>query len=327
MSMNSEQESKDLEGLSKQERIALIYRIRIWYPRMKRIYEEIVRAYEMNPLSPEPECLAILGRSRTGKTTLVDSFCSQYPRSLGTEKTHVPVLKAVVPAKASMGNMLTSLLAALGDPVAGRGSMGMKSHRLQNLIGDCAVRMLILDEANHFVDRDSERVLHDVSNSMKSLVKDHNLACVLVGLPYTEEVLKVNEQFGSLFADPYLLEPFQWDEAAPETVTEFRLFLQEVEQQLPLKSRNCLVSKELAWRCFVATQGKVGYLMRLLRRAAEEAVRREESSLSQALLYEAFERSLSGQRMGLMNPFGKAIPETTAPDERDYWPLRRKRSG
>ena len=214
----------------------------------------------MNPVTPDPECIALLGRFRTGKTTIVDSFWQQHPRLVGAERTHVPVLKAVVPAKASMNNMLTCLLASLGDPLAGRGSMGVKIHRLQRFIVDCGVRMVILDEANHFVDRDSERVLHDVSNTMKNLAKTYNVACVLVGLPYTEEVLKVNEQFGSLFGDPHILEPFQWQEEDPQTVTEFRLFLQQVEQQLPLASRSCLATKEMAWRCFVATQGKVGYL-------------------------------------------------------------------
>lgn len=200
----------------------------------------------------------------------------------------------------------------------------MKYHRLQNLMVDCGVRMVILDEANHFVDRDSERVLHDVSNTMKNLVKTHNVACVLVGLPYTEEVLKVNEQFGSLFGDPHVLDPFQWDEERPETVAEFRMFLNQVERQLPLPSRSCLASKEMAWRCFVATQGKVGYVMRLLRRAAEEAVRRDEPGLSQDLLHEAFQRTLAGRRRGLANPFAAAIPDSAGPEEPEYWPVRRR---
>jgi hypothetical protein len=314
------------DNLSKQERIALVYRIRIWYPRMKALYDEIARAYEMNPLTPDPECVALLGHFRTGKTTLVDSFCIQHPRRMTGETTQVPVLKVVVPAKASVGNMLTMLLASLGDPLADRGSMGVKLHRLQRFIVDCGVRMVVLDESNHFVDRDSERVLHDVSNTMKNLVKTHNIACVLVGLRYTEEVLRVNEQFGSLFGGPLLLHPFQWDESTPETIEEFRIFLHKVEQQLPLEKQLFLGSKEMAWRCFVATHGKVGYMMRLLRRAAEEAIRQDAPGLSQALLYEAFESTLAGKRRGLANPFAEAAPETSGPEEKEYWPVRRRRS-
>ena len=319
--------SKPLAAVSAAERIALIYRVRVWYPRMKAIYDEIVRAYELNPLTPDPECVAVLGRFRTGKTTLVNSFCSQYPRVVGDEMTPVPVLKVIVPAKASMGNMLTSLLVALKDPLAERGSMGVKYHRLERFLADCGVRMLIVDEANHFVDRDSQRVLHDVSNTLKNLVKMHNLACVLVGLPYTEEVLRVNEQFGSLFGDAHVLEPFRWDEAQAESVVEFRTFLHQVEQQLPLEARTCLASKEMAWRCFVATQGKVGYIMRLLRRAAEDAVRHGSPGLTQELLHEAFAATLAGKRRGVPNPFTSTLPESAGPQESEYWPVRRQRSG
>lgn len=312
------------EVQSLQERLARIYRIRVWYPRMRVIYNELVRAFEMNPLTPDPECVALLGRFRTGKTTLAASFYSQHPRIVGPETTRVPILRAVVPAKASMNALLTTLLTELGDPVADRGSMGMKSRRLHQFIRDCNVQMLILDEANHFVDRDSQRVLHDVSNEMKNLVKEHNVACVLVGLPYTEEVLKVNEQFGSLFGDPYMLEPFQWNESVPESISEFRTFLQQVESQLPFAERNRLASREMAWRCFVASHGKVGYVMRLLRRAAELGVRQNHAGLSQQLLFAAFEHTLAGRRRQLANPFGQDMPGQMGPEEQEYWPVRRR---
>lgn len=307
------------------ERIALVYRIRVWYPRMKQIYDEIVRAFEMNPLTPDPECIALFGPFRTGKTTIVDSFCSQHPRTVLPETTRVPVLKVVIPAKATVSNLLVALLSALGDPLATRGSIGVKLQRLQRLVTDCEVQMIILDEASHFVDRDSQRVLHDVSNTMKNLIKEKNIACVLVGLPYTEEVLRVNEQFGSLFGDPRLLEAFQWDEDQPETIDEFRMFLRQIEQQLPLASRKFLATREVAWRCFVATQGKVGYIMRLLRRAAEETVRKDAASLSLEILQAAFSQTLAGKRRNLRNPFMGEAPETAGPKEAEYWPVRQGR--
>lgn len=314
------------EPLSKHEKLTQIYRIRVWYPRMRLIHDEIARAFEMNNVTPEPECIALLGQFRTGKTTIIDSFCEQHPRHIGDETTHVPVLKAVIPAKASMSTLLTALLGSLGDPLADRGTIGAKLHRLQHLIHDCGVQMVVLDESNHFVDRDSQKVLHDVSNTMKNLVKEQNVACVLVGLPYTEEVLRVNEQFGSLFGDPHLLEPFQWDDDFPETITEFRMFLQQVEQQLPLAQRDILTSRDMSWRCYVATHGKVGYIMRLLRRAAEMAVRQGKEQLSQNLLFESFERTLAGKRRHLPNPFGEDLPQNLGPKEKEYWPARKRSS-
>jgi hypothetical protein len=80
----------------------------------------------------------------------------------------------------------------------------------------------------------------------------------------------------------------------------------------------------MAWRCFVASHGKVGYIMRLLRRAAELAVRQNQPGLSQKLLFEAFEHTLAGKRRRIANPFGEHVPETAGPDEAEYWPVRRQ---
>jgi hypothetical protein len=67
--------------------------------------------------------------------------------------------------------------------------------------------------------------------------------------------------------------------------------------------------------------------MRLLRRAAEEAVRRELPELTQELLREAFTATLAGKRRNIANPFTASLPETVETPENEYWPVRRQRSG
>jgi len=42
--------------------------------------------------------------------------------------------------------------------------------------------LLILDEVQHFRDRDSRRVLENARNWLKTLIKETGVACVLVGL-------------------------------------------------------------------------------------------------------------------------------------------------
>jgi len=60
---------------------------------------------------------------------------------------------------------------------------------------DCQVELLILDEVQHFRDRDSRRVLENASNWLKTLIKETGVACVLVGLQgEAEEVVRLNPQ-------------------------------------------------------------------------------------------------------------------------------------
>ena len=149
---------------------------------------------------------------------------------------------------------------------------------------------------------------HNISNWLKNLVKEAEVACVFAGLPEAEEVLLANPQLGRLFGDPYVLSPFDWKPDQPQTATEFRTFLKTLEDMLLLPQTMPLTDIEMAWRCYVATEGNMAYLMNLIRRAAHYAVLREHPALDMSLLAEAFDNRLAGKRRGISNPFVGNLP-------------------
>jgi energy-coupling factor transporter ATP-binding protein EcfA2 len=294
--------------LPARERMAYVETIRIWYPRMRTLYEAVAQAHELNPLSAEPQCLMVVGPTGVGKSTLLHSYIAAYPRQARPEADRVPILAVTVPARATIRNFATKLLSAVGDPLADRGTVGSMEARLLRFMQVCSVELLVVDDLQHFVDRDSERVLHDVSNWLKNLVKETHTACVIAGLPEAEQVLNANPQLGRLFGDPYGLYPFRWEASQPDTVAEFRTFLQTLEGLLPLPDYLPLASAETAWRCYVASEGGMAYLMNLVRRAAQRAILLERPALDLALLAEAFDHRLAGKRRGLDNPFVGDLP-------------------
>jgi energy-coupling factor transporter ATP-binding protein EcfA2 len=275
---------------------------------MTRIFDAIQASHGLNAFSAEPQCLMVVGPTGVGKSTLLNSYAAQHPRQVLAETTRLPVLKVTVPAKASIRNFVTRLLVAVGDPLADRGTVGSLELRLLGLLRDSEVEVLMVDDLQHFVDRDSERVLHDVSNWLKNLVKETHIACVIAGLPEAEQVLNANPQLGRLFGDPHHLHPFTWDPKQPDTIQEFRTFLQTLEGLLPLPEASYLAAMEMAWRCYVASGGCMAYLMNLIRRAAQAAIQRDQPRLDQALLTEAFDHRLAGTRRGIPNPFVGDIP-------------------
>jgi hypothetical protein len=203
---------------------------------------------------------------------------------------------------------------AIGDPLADRGTVGSMEARLLRFLRACAVEVLVVDDLQHFVDRDSERVLHDVSNWLKNLVKETHIACVIAGLPEAEQVLRANAQLGRLFGDPYELHPFRWNPHQPDTIAEFRTFLRTLEGLLPLPHTLPLAATDCAWRCFVASEGGMAHLMNLIRRAAQRAILLERPALDLTLLADAFDHRLAGKRRGIANPFVGDLPSlpTTA---------------
>lgn len=302
-------DTPNLQQLSVREKLAYIENIRIWYPRVRTLYEAVAHIHDFNKLSAEPQCLMVVGPTGVGKSTLLRSYTATHPRQPRPEADRLPILEVTVPARPTIRNFVTRLLLAVGDPLADKGTVGAMENRLLRFMKRCEVEMLVVDDLQHFVDRDSDRVLHDISNWLKNLVKETHTACVIAGLPEAEKVLNANPQLGRLFGDPHILQPFIWDNTRPETVAEFRRFLQTLEGMLPLSETMPLTSVETAWRCYVASEGCMAYLMNLVRRAAQRAVLLERPALDITLLEEAFDHRLAGRRRKVNNPFVGDLPE------------------
>lgn len=300
------QGTRQINDLPIAERISLVERIRVVYPRWTAILEEIERCHTMNVLAAEPQCLLLIGPTGAGKSSLVESYSQKFPAFRNQEGKVIKVLKATIPSPASERNLLTTLLHALGDPLAGLGSIGIMTIRLINLIKACGVEMLILDELQHFVDRESKKVLQNASNWLKTVIKETKVATVLVGLKdEAEQVVDVNPQLARLFGDPVKLNPFQWDAEDGNTVTEFRSFLKILENLLPLKMPSNLADKSNAEKIYQASNGLVSYLMALIRRAAFLALSQGIESINNDLLFLAFEQRLAGIRRKISNPFSQ----------------------
>ncbi len=301
--------------LPNSERLRYVGRIRIFYPLWHSITNEIRRCHQLHPVAAEPECLLLVGPPGAGKTTLLASYAQGYPAIFTDTAILRPVVMATTPSRANVNNLETALLSALGDPAADKGSIGSKEIRLTKYFKEiCRVELLILDELQHFWDRQSKTILHDASNWLKTFIKETKVSCALVGLPgEAEAIVNTNPQLASLFGDPYMLSPFTWDETEPASTRDvFCTFLAELEERLPLKKPSHLASYETALRCFAACDGNLRYLMALVRRATYVALEREQEYLDHDLLFQAFKDRLAGERRGIPNPFTDKLPDLEA---------------
>lgn len=296
--------------LSVEERGALIEQIRVKYPRWNKILEEIERCHRLQRCAAEPPGSFLVGRTGAGKSTLLESLAKRHPPIVDETGRRQPVVLVSNPSTGSIKDLATAILQALGDPRADRGTVGNKTYRIKQYFRDRKVELLIVDELQHFVDRVSLQVLENASNWLKDLIKQTKVACVLAGLEGdAEEVVDNNEQLARMFPDPIHLDPFGWDETKPDGGAEFRTFLMQLEQMLPLKEPSHLADEERAWRCFVASGGVIGYVMALIRRAAHLALETGHEHIDDTLLEQAFTQQLSGERRSIPNPFIGGRPE------------------
>ncbi len=284
------------------QRLRIVNDIYISYPRFKEVIDSIEYCHHFSSCKDEPECMFLSGCTGVGKTTIYRTYASKYPRYVTCDRTVIPILAVTIPAPATVKAVVSKLLWQLGDPAYDKGSIGKQTIRLIGLIKDCGVQLLILDEFQHFIDRDSAKVLKTVSDWLKTLILDTNLPIILIGLPEAEQILKLrcHSQLSRRFANRCYLSPFTWQSDNGE---EFRTFLHLIESQLPLESASNLSGLDLAKRFYYASDGVVAYVMKLIRYGTYLALQQQKEQLDISILAVAFEKYVHADKLGKVNPF------------------------
>ncbi len=298
MSMNS----SELAKMTVAEKLQIVNNLYVSYPRSDEILTAIEYCHRFSYCQNEPECMFLSGETGVGKTTIYRAYAIKHPRQVTKEKTIVPILAVTIPAPATVKTVVTKLLWELGDPAYDKGSTGNQTIRLIGLMKECQVELLILDEFQHFIDRDSAKVLKTVSDWLKTIILDTNLPIVLIGLPEAEEVLKLksHSQLSRRFSNRHYLRPFIWEQ---DNGREFRTFLHLLESSLPLQSASNLSDEYTAMRFYYASDGVVAYVMKLIRFGTYLALQSNQEKLDYSLLATAFEKVVRADKPNKLNPF------------------------
>lgn len=235
------------------KRLLMTEQIYISYPRLEELLGKVARCHQLSKYAAEPECLFIKGPTGTGKTTLYRRYEHKHPRVETDDGTVVPVLSATIPVPATVKSLVTKLLVNLGDPAAQRGTTDSRTLRLHTLMKNCGVELIILDEFQHFIDRDSQRVLQNVSDWLKNLLNETNVPMILIGMPHADQVLEANPQLRRRFCARESLEPFGWEPIARRH--DFRRFLKVLDSKLPFAESSHLADHAMALRFYYASDG------------------------------------------------------------------------
>lgn len=305
--------SADLKSMSFEEKIAHVSNLVINYPRFSEVIKKIEYCRKMSKFSPEPECLYVGGPTGAGKTTVCREYVKRNPRIEDGEITKVPILMATIPSPATEKGMVTKILNAIGDPLAETGSRAVQTIRLMKFIEKCEVELIILDEFQHFIDRDSEKVLRTVTDWLKVLIEDTGVPLVLLGLNggsyanHAEIIFDSNPQLSRRFAHRHTLEPFKF--SGIKEIDEFRKFLYVIDKSLPLENWSGLADMDMATRFYYASDGVVAYIMKLIKNGTSMALERNEEHLALDILTKAFNSHVHFDKEWKINPFRCSLKE------------------
>lgn len=249
----------------------------------------------------EPEGLAIVGETGTGKTTLLANFCKRHPRTVHAEFTEVPVLYASIPARCTIKRLAGLLLQVLGSPFWNRGDEEDRTYQLGVLLKACGVRLILLDEVNHLGDRGAAKTHYEVGDWIKQLSRDSGVPIVLAGTPTAAILWETNEQLADRY-EVRTLEPLSME---PRRAREFRAVLKAFGQLMAgLQVLN--LSEERTTRLIAfASGGRLRDIRKLLVRAVSLAEAEGSSKVTQETLRQAFEQVIYEKAPAKRNPFHK----------------------
>jgi Bacterial TniB protein len=227
--------------------------------------DRIEACYALSIATKEPVCIALFGESRTGKSSVLDFFCSNHPTERLTDGLAVPVLRVTAPSKPTIKGFCECLLDGIGAPDFSKsGTELSKTRRLQTLLKNTGTKAIVIDEFQHFVDRTTGRVGHHVTDWLKILIDEASCALIVSGLEYGSAVIDQNEQLRGRFLTPLSMPRFLWE--TPWDQNQFKSILatfhDELSGNFDLPSFH---TDDMAFRWWCATGGLIGYAAKILR--------------------------------------------------------------
>lgn len=302
-----ESKRRDYSNMTIEKRKHMVEQLLVIYPRFKIILDKIAYCHQHARIAAEPDGILLEGIAGTGKTTLGKHYMRAFPRKVTEDGTIVPILATRIEVPASPKSLVTALLEALGDPVADKGSTVSQTIRLRKLMKDCSTELIILDEFQHFIDKDSKKVLKTISDWLKNLMDETKIPIALMGMPYSHTILDAigNEQLQRRFSVRVSLEPFNWK--SPEDQKNFRRFLQAVDEKLPLNEWSNLSDLDMAFRFYTASDGVISKVMKVVRLATTIALDLSRERLELDILSLAYEECLAANTPEKENPFGEGV--------------------
>jgi hypothetical protein len=224
-----------------------------------------------NVVSGSPYIISMIGESRGGKTSLLNYVAQQFPRTRSETGLNVPIVYIRTPAKPTEKAMARRILRALGDPLPySRLPEYDLTDKAQGLLKSCETKAIFMDEIQHFPQRWGQAVVNEAADWLKNLAEEANVLLILTGTPESIAMFNLNEQLKNRTYGYINLSKFDWYDA--KSRAEFCGILKCFKNTMKEFSMPEIHEEELAFRFWIASEGLMGLLVKILNQATWDIV-------------------------------------------------------
>lgn len=162
------------------------------HPFAKKILTDLELILNQPKIDGAPMGKAVIGRSGSGKTTVLKHFVHQHLTSADSA-LHQPIY-VNVPSGPNLNALLISILEAVNDFKATARTAGEKEKRIKRILSNLEPSIIIFDEAQNLAEGTSKQT-RNCFNAIKSISNELSIPTVLAGTDDLIPAIGKDEQY------------------------------------------------------------------------------------------------------------------------------------
>lgn len=250
-----------------------------------RQMHSLLKMGERQPEGQQRRAYRYLHQSGAGKSTCAKILRDFVESEPGYDPATKPVLHVTLSTTGTPKSLASSILAEMGDNYSTRGEAELLLRRVRQGLKDFEVKLLIIDELNHFKQKS---LATDAANTIKNILSLGWVPIVLMGTTDAQSLFVNNRELKNRCAPQVVLAPYG---DAPADQKEWATLLGKIDRQLTNRQvlRRCsgLGEETLAARLRLCSNGLIGECHNILMAALEATLLADEDSIGYQRLVDA----------------------------------------
>ncbi|RYY06995.1 MAG: hypothetical protein EON55_22215 [Alphaproteobacteria bacterium] len=250
-----------------------------------RQMHSLLKMGEKQPEGQQRRAYRYLHQSGAGKSTCAKILVAFVESEAGYDPATRPVLHVTLSTTGTPKSLASSILDALGDNYSTRGEAELLLRRVRQGLKDLQVKLLIIDELNHFKQKS---LATDAANTIKNILSLGWVPIVLMGTTDAQSLFANNRELKNRCAPQVVLAPYG-DSAADEG--EWARLLGRIDaamvQRQIVRRHSGLGEEGLAAKLRLCSNGLIGEFHNILMTALEATLLADEDSIGYQRLVDA----------------------------------------